>query len=379
MSFTIHAATLEVATVLTSAVMAAALLWTFRLRRLNRALLWWAATFAFAALHAVSLFRNREETWPLGTFVDELSLLAAGFCCWFGFRAFNDRGSPIWLLFVVCFVFFAGMFIVPLPEKQTLNAAIVVLLVLTVLSARAALEGPQKDRSWRLLAGGLLAAHAVFLVVRIASDPGTPLPPVIQADNLLHVFFVVEPMILPVVLGYTLLGLVYDREQQESLAAQHTDLLTGTLNRRGLEALLARADRRRAVSMVVFDLDRFKQINDTYGHGVGDEVLSAAASRIRARLRPEDAVVRLGGEEFLLVMPGVESSSAAAAAERARVALAEEPLALTELEVSVTASFGVVSLPPGWTRPAFNEALERADKALYSAKHEGRNAVRSAA
>jgi diguanylate cyclase (GGDEF)-like protein len=123
--------------------------------------------------------------------------------------------------------------------------------------------------------------------------------------------------------------------------------------------------------VVSLDLDRFKQINDRFGHAAGDRVLQATADVVRAVGRESDRCGRLGGEELLLVLPDTEAEGAARAAERVRQAL--RSLALPALQGgSVTASFGVATLCPG---EGFASLLERADEALYAAKRQGRDQV----
>ncbi|NLT05242.1 MAG: GGDEF domain-containing protein [Solirubrobacterales bacterium] len=151
------------------------------------------------------------------------------------------------------------------------------------------------------------------------------------------------------------------------------DVLTGLLNRRGfeerLEAELTRATRgERPVALVLGDVDRFKEVNDRLGHPAGDAVLLRVAELLAGVGRRGDTVARLGGEEFVFVLPDAEIEQALALAERARraveTAFADEPLPLT-------ASFGAVAFPRDGTTPS--ALLETADRALYAAKDGGRN------
>ncbi len=156
------------------------------------------------------------------------------------------------------------------------------------------------------------------------------------------------------------------------------DPLTGALNRRGLEETYAPQshgkDTRFAVVMV--DIDRFKSINDTHGHIVGDEVLRHVARLLSQVLRTSDAIVRYGGEEFLLMFPDVGLSHALRIAERARIAVESHEIPVADVVLSVTVSMGV-----GVQRAdeSLETLLKRADAALYRAKEEGRNRVLPAA
>lgn len=155
-----------------------------------------------------------------------------------------------------------------------------------------------------------------------------------------------------------------------------TDPLTGVLNRRALDRLLARELDRCEMqggmaSVLALDLDHFKAINDTHGHSVGDDALRAVARRIRAQLRQSDHLARLGGEEFVVFLPGASLDKALEIAERLRACVAESPL-VDEPRVAVTVSIGVAPFRPG-DRGA--ELLARADAAAYAAKRAGRDRV----
>jgi two-component system cell cycle response regulator len=159
-----------------------------------------------------------------------------------------------------------------------------------------------------------------------------------------------------------------------------TDPLTGLHNRRYLDShlqtLFERAvTRRRPLSMLITDLDRFKLINDTYGHDGGDAVLREFAQRLRKSVRGIDLACRFGGEEFVVVMPDTEGPIAEKVAERIRAGIAQEPFMLGSggKTVSVTISVGVSSILKGLD--SVEALMKRADLALYEAKNGGRNRV----
>lgn len=165
---------------------------------------------------------------------------------------------------------------------------------------------------------------------------------------------------------------------QEELRTQAThDSLTRILNRGTILSVLER-DCARAVraggrvSVVLADLDHFKQVNDGYGHVAGDAVLVEAARRMRAALRDCDAIGRYGGEEFLIVLPDCDVDGATLVAERVRESLAESPIRVPGAAIPMTGSFGIASYDPRMDSIA---AVGAADKALYRAKADGRNRV----
>ncbi|MBO6538595.1 MAG: PleD family two-component system response regulator [Rhizobiaceae bacterium] len=159
-----------------------------------------------------------------------------------------------------------------------------------------------------------------------------------------------------------------------------TDGLTGLHNRRyfdsHLETLFERAEaRRRPLSLMITDIDRFKSINDKHGHDGGDDVLREFAARLRQNVRGIDLACRFGGEEFIIVMPDTEFAIAQKVAERVREQIASTPFPIGKdgKAIDVTVSVGVSSLqPPHDTARAL---LKRADVALYEAKNSGRNKV----
>jgi diguanylate cyclase (GGDEF)-like protein/PAS domain S-box-containing protein len=162
-------------------------------------------------------------------------------------------------------------------------------------------------------------------------------------------------------------------EANEKLAALATqDGLTGLKNHRAFQERLAieveRAHRHNhLLSLVLLDVDHFKQYNDTYGHPAGDTVLRAVAGVLENQRRREDLAARYGGEEFVLILPHCGAAEAAGVAERCRIALA----GMDWPERPVTASFGVAALSSGMA--GTGDFVAAADQALYTAKHEGRN------
>jgi two-component system cell cycle response regulator len=166
---------------------------------------------------------------------------------------------------------------------------------------------------------------------------------------------------------------------QHSIELALVDPLTGLNNRRFLENHLAtmieNARARRApLSLMILDIDYFKRVNDTYGHDCGDEVLKGFADRLRAIIRGGDLLCRLGGEEFVIVMPNVALDVAGKIAERARIAIQEEPILVdkTGAIIPITVSIGLAE------RGASGDAdslYRRADRALYRSKTDGRNRV----
>ena len=155
----------------------------------------------------------------------------------------------------------------------------------------------------------------------------------------------------------------------------HQDELTQLPNRRAaLAALNDRLDlwalRQEPSSLIMLDIDHFKRINDSHGHDIGDAVLVALALRLQQYLRPCDLLARFGGEEFIILLPGMRLDDAAQLARRLCEQLAAEPLLQQPVSLPVTASFGITQLRQGDT---LHDWLRRADQAMYASKRMGRN------
>ena len=170
---------------------------------------------------------------------------------------------------------------------------------------------------------------------------------------------------------------------QASIEMAVTDALTGLYNRRYLETHLSNlvehsANRGKALSVLTLDVDFFKAVNDTHGHDAGDRVLQELAGRIRSNIRNVDMACRVGGEEFVVVLPATAADIAMKIGERMRKSVATKPFnAGTSLPLNITISVGVAALDGGEDR--VEDILKRADQALYRAKREGRNRVTQAA
>jgi diguanylate cyclase (GGDEF)-like protein len=183
------------------------------------------------------------------------------------------------------------------------------------------------------------------------------------------------------VIGRQVYRMIQELQERNAELAQKAscDPLTGLANRRAFDSRYqeewARARRyRQHFSVVSMDIDFFKRINDTYGHDAGDRVLSAVGGLLRSGSRPSDYAARMGGEEFLLLLPGTSVEEAKVVAERLREGMAMLELG-EELRSPVTASFGVATSEEIEDPDGEHSLLRLADRRLYAAKHNGRNRV----
>ncbi len=225
----------------------------------------------------------------------------------------------------------------------------------------------------------LLALDLVSLTfAAIAVIPMETLGVQPTGNTFLPVYFV--SMAFVVGTAVFLMALVKERAVAEQTAVASTDNLTGLSTRGALTAaaapLMAHTLGDGApVAAILFDLDKFKSVNDNFGHQTGDVVLQRFAEAALAGLRPHDLIGRIGGEEFLAVLPSVSEAAAVAIADRIRRAFAETAMWVDGKPVKATVSAGVAISLPGARLETLHDLIDRADRALYSAKKAGRNRI----
>jgi diguanylate cyclase (GGDEF)-like protein len=188
--------------------------------------------------------------------------------------------------------------------------------------------------------------------------------------------FALEVMLYVVGTAFIVLVLNKERIVRVHKAAALTDPMTGLFNRRGFieaagELMTRQAKRREPVSVLMFDLDHFKSINDKYGHAFGDEALRLFAATATINMRANDVIARFGGEEFVAILPG-NVTDAVIAAERVRLAFEETGAAIGVHQLGATVSVGAAC---GEASRDIEELIGEADAALYRAKTNGRNRV----
>lgn len=342
---------------------------------------WLGAGFGIASLSAICellvAFTSQQRLWALCAFATVLigmAMLTIGI----GEMYRRRVDARITAIFVATSLFVA-MVIYDLPRSTILQAflyqapfALVVLAgAVIVLLAR------QRTTIDRFLGVLLLITGLHFIMkagLAVLLGAGSTAKDYVQTNYAL----ISQSMtaVLMVAVGLTLLAKLV----LEILAIQRSesemDSLSGLANRRGFDRqinALLRNDQNRSLAIILCDLDHFKQINDTYGHHIGDTVIKAFAECL-ARHTPEGAVAgRLGGEEFALFLPDTQVDDAVQLAQQLR----RESMSLPLLPhgMNVTASFGIAQLS---SQSDLFEALRRADQALYRAKDAGRNRVKVA-
>jgi len=254
------------------------------------------------------------------------------------------------------------------------NLVSAVLLVAAITLLIASLVGARRRQR---AAGFLLVAWlpmAGLLVGRFGDSLGFWVNP----DWMVHAFpagLAMAGLVLTVGLADSMQQLRRDRDHASRLAT--VDALTGAMSRPATDErlLAAVADAHRSglpLSVVFFDIDHFKRVNDDYGHRAGDECLRIIASRTRNRLRRYDQCGRYGGDEMLVILPDTRLNEARGVAENLRSSINCRPLSIDGRLLDITLSLGIAQLVPGETA---EQLIERADAALYSSKAAGRDRV----
>ena len=376
----LHVPTLAVIAVFVTAILGVLLMLAWRREQNSAALLLWGAGYLLAAL-SFSLVAAR------GTIPDVLSielgigvvLLAYAFLLG-GTRAFNGREMPPTAFLIVPLIWLVAMRIPAVQADISLRISIVTL-------CQCLLTGWVIYEFWRERAEPLLSrwptiivllTHMIALGLRLPAALLTPMNT--SADFFRSPTFAVMvfvTVLYTITLAFLLLSMVKERGELRHKTAALIDPLTGLANRRAFlsdaERFMAREPRREeCVTVMLADLDRFKAVNDQFGHAIGDRVLQIFADTITRALRPMDMSGRLGGEEFAFLMPGTNVTEAARLAERIRIRFAEAARKVDGIAVNATVSVGVATATGS---AQLTDLIAAADGALYRAKAEGRNRV----
>jgi diguanylate cyclase (GGDEF)-like protein len=338
----------------------------------------WAAGFFTASIAAALIIVARGEIPNFFSIVVGNALLAVAYgILWCGARTFERKKVSVPLAVVGLLVWLVACSISPIYTRPEARASVMAAIgVCYTLLAVVELWRGRGDGVWRWPIIVILLAHAASIPIHIPVAGAWRHPD--PADVDLLTFMIFEAAFVSICGAYLLGGLVTNRISLSFQRTAMTDPLTGVTNRRGFfeigERLLERARfGNEPLAIVMFDLDRFKGINDQFGHATGDEVLIAFCRLASAQLRTDDLFARIGGEEFATLLPNTALHDALRLAERVRAVIEGATHAVGEDVVRITVSVGVAPLNEGTA--ALDAFLSAADIALYRAKAAGRNRV----
>jgi diguanylate cyclase (GGDEF)-like protein len=377
--FLIDFPTLFAVTLFISATGGMLLIFAWLQNRRTTALLLWGIGYLLGAAAAALLASPgiMPESWLICS-ANALTCGAYGMM-WAGARSFERRrvwfalsaaGAAIW---IAAFQF--DGFAQSVPARIELVSAI--LAIYALLSVRELWYAHDRELISRWPTMALVALHAGFLSARIpfadtlavAAAAGKP-------HGVIVPVLAFQALFTTLCLPFLRVAMSKERAELEQRKAAHTDSLTGIANRRafferGAPLLAGAVADRRSVALLLFDLDRFKELNDTAGHQAGDRVLKAFCDLVAAHIRPADLFGRLGGEEFACLLANTSMAQALQTAERLRGEFAE--MHFPGLDAQATVSVGVAMA--GEAGPNLPALLATADRALYRAKADGRNRV----
>ena len=344
------------------------------------ALRWWGTAYL---LGAVSVALSTLASNMLGAMLS-LALNAVGFAAcgmvWNAARVFHGRKPNLPGLLLGAMVWVAAVMMLK-PEASAIRfmiGAAIVAIYATLTAAQLWSERRKTlQRRWPAIVVPVLHGFVLMLPILL----GGLLRPHDDAfaSSIWVTVFSIELVLYAVATVFVIFMLVSERVVTAHKTAASTDPLTGMFNRRGFAEATSRVIEREAnagrpVTVLIFDLDHFKSINDRFGHSAGDEILKLFATVVLSTLRITDLSGRVGGEEFAALLP-CPLDEGVIAAERVREAFADSGIVVEDGPVDTTVSIGVAGGPAG---TELEVLLAAADSALYQAKRNGRNRVETA-
>lgn len=368
----LDAPTLIFATVCMAVFLGVFLIASWIMQRDIGALAWWGSAYLIGGA-AIVLWSAPDQLFKVPAALAEALIFVACGMFWNGLRLFHGRS--LWP--VIPFAAAAAWFLVTLlpgMEAGTSQRAVLGVVVVAVYTFFMAFElGRERRRSLysRTAAIAVPLLHAGIFLLPLALRYYYPQTFAAHWQSL----FAVEAMIYTVGTAFIVILMVKDRHVHFYRKIATTDHLTGLLNRRAfLETATAmhagQGSRGEPVTLLMFDLDKFKSINDRFGHAVGDSALKVFAKVLQESTRATDIVGRLGGEEFVAMVPEA-MEDACVVAERLRNNFQAAGVTIDDIAIGATVSIGLATTYRA--EATIDSLLLRADEALYKAKNGGRN------
>ncbi len=351
------------------------------------ALQWWAAANLTSAIAIAIIIVGLASGHPLNIIVGTGLTTPFPAMIWAGARRFDNHAAPVPIVAAGIVVWLA-ISLAPIAGDQkwwwqsqvTLSAYWLYLPA----AAWSLWQGRAEPLPARRLLIALFGMHALVFVAAsydlLAGSLSFDQAP--RLDTLFGLIIYFEALLFVMGIATGMVLMCKERGEHAFIKAAALDPLTGTANRKslceGAERLLNRCRHEGApCSLVMFDLDHFKEVNDHHGHQIGDRVLTAFADAVKASLRPNDLFGRYGGEEFILVLPGATMTTAHVIADRIRRLFSEDNRFIDGRPLNATVSAGVATDGPE-SEASYEALIGKADKAVYAAKRAGRNRVASA-
>jgi diguanylate cyclase (GGDEF)-like protein len=375
----ISISTLMICTFLSTTVVGVFMLQVWLTDRRHAAAGYWCLSMWIGSACTL-LFAFRPMGFPLLTVGLGNALAAAGYAfMWAGFRIFDHRPAYLSVILAGPLLWSAAYLFSPYVAGDVNARIVLISVIITVYSVWMAWDvwrGRQVERlPTRTLSAVFFASHGIIYSLRI------PLAVMVPAEmghgtaySAWFAIFSLELFAHTILAAVAMLVLIKERGEALYRQASRTDALTGIANRGSfLDDVRTQLETRGGGTLMIFDLDRFKAINDTHGHVAGDAVLKGFSARVSAGLEEDMLFCRFGGEEFALFAPGHDIARAERFADGLRQDVSVLAILSEGREISVSVSIGLADVATFGTD--FDRLHSAADHALYAAKEAGRNCV----
>jgi len=373
--------TLLVVSIFVTAVLGLLLIFAWIQDRSIQALGWWGAAYLLGGLSAGMLSLQQFIANPLVIDLASALLFVACGMSWNGARVFDGKNVRPFAMFAGAVIWLVACQIPGFADSSVGRIVVSSLIIsnYTLFTAFELWSGRAEKLNSRWPAVIVITLHGVVFPSQV------PLTMVLPGDRIAAgltngwiATLAIESLLYSIAAAFILLEMAKERTERVHKEAALIDPLTGVHNRRAITELakqiLARDVRpTKPMAVFMFDIDKFKSINDTFGHPVGDKVIKLLAVTAKKTLRQTDVFGRLGGEEFAAFLGNTDEKGAVIVAERVRIAFLEAARVVDGLEIGGTVSIGVTFTTN--YKDEVDALIARADEALYEAKNAGRNRV----
>ncbi|MBB3646966.1 diguanylate cyclase (GGDEF)-like protein [Rhizobium sp. BK619] len=345
--------------------------------RFERWPLWWGLSNLLVGVGSFLVALRNLVPYSVSVDGGNIVTIAGYMLMFFAVRVFAGRALDqryFWLAILLVSVPVALIVSDPSAVSARLLYVSVICCLCDLAVAREAIDIARREKLYSavLLVGLYVCTAMIFAVRSILAATGEIGGPDPFGGNVVHSWMAVSAVAFIMLRSMAMVLMAAERSRNQLTELAHHDPLTGALNRGGLAQHLPTLGSQ-PISLLIIDIDHFKQLNDRHGHASGDDILRLFASVSRSIMGSNDLLARQGGDEFLVVLKNVFGQDAVAIAERIRLAFAAAVLHQPDLAVFPTLSIGVAMR--GETGGDFGQLIKKADEALYRSKREGRNRV----
>lgn len=378
----LDARTLIIVTSVTLSVTTIAIIGSWYINRRMSCAKYWAISHLLLSLGTV-LQSTQGQVLPYFSIALANVLIASGFYwAWMGVRIFQRRDRFVflnYLLFVTVLVIAHA--VLGLDREGLIARTILMSSIIAVLSLLVAMELLKDKKSLSFstrFAASVFGIMGIMFALRLLGAGFLPEVGDLMAGGAHTSFTYLMAIVFNILIAFSYVLMLSERLNTQLQNMADTDVLTGLLSRRAfidrMKRILSRAQHNNtALSFLVLDIDNFKNINDTYGHFTGDELLKKYADVMKGCFRTEDIIGRLGGEEFAIAISNIDNAVAVKVAERLRSEIESVTILCNDKPVSTTISIGISDLHQDVN--GYETLFREADAALYRAKNTGRNRI----